>query len=268
MKYILPFLIGCFIIFFIPSLVSAVSISIIDIPTTLTQDPFTVTASISGALAGANYLRIDLFRDGTEKYFGETQNDTDWYKGSEGTNYFPITIQSGTPWSGEVQGRIGTPTATEYDGTGSYKLKIRRYTSSGSYNSSESNESAVAVAIVFPTQTPIAEPTSEPPQAPTKELTNTPYPTHTSYPTKKPTAVIYKSPTPKKISPTKVVKDVLGDKSAINSPTSIPRPSVELKVKGSSGINPGIIFLSLGGITLMACAILAFYIKKKGESTS
>ena len=72
---------------FFASKAYAVTISITDIPSTITDAPFVLTASISGASAGTNYLRVEIFKDGTNNYFGETYNGSDWYSGGDGTLY-------------------------------------------------------------------------------------------------------------------------------------------------------------------------------------
>lgn len=164
----------CFILFFIiiPKSIFAVNITILNSPSTISSDPFTLTASISGALNGTNYLRIDLFKESTTDYFGETFNGTSWYNGSSYDQYFPVTIISGTPWSGDIQGKIGSLPAN-----GLYKLKLRRYTASGSQSSSD----PVDVSINIPT--PILTPTSDLTPTPTPEITPSPTLTPTLIPT-------------------------------------------------------------------------------------
>jgi hypothetical protein len=120
----------CFFVFTTP--VSAVNIAITNFPTTIENlDQFQVTASISGAMNATNYLRVDLYKEATTNYFGETFNGTDWYSGSDGKSYYPIQIQNSSA-SATIFAQIGNPTAGQYSGPGAYKLKIRRYTSSGS----------------------------------------------------------------------------------------------------------------------------------------
>lgn len=153
-----------FLFLFFPKLSLAVNTTLINPPSSITSDPFTVQVSITGAQTGTNHLRVDLYKDGTTNYFGETYNGTSWYAGSDASQYFPITIQSGATSSATFQGRIGTPTSSQYNGTGSYKLRIRRYTSSGSYTTSEANNSAVVVSINVATPTPTPSPTPSPTQ--------------------------------------------------------------------------------------------------------
>lgn len=117
--------------------VFAVAVSTSNAPTTATDQPFNIDVSVAGASAGINYLRIDLYKDGTTNYFGETYNNNIWYNGSDGKQYFPITIISGQTWTGSIQGRVGSPSTTEFPNSGIYKLKVRRYTSSGSSSSSD-----------------------------------------------------------------------------------------------------------------------------------
>lgn len=179
----------------------AVSISLLDYPTTINDGPFTVTASISGATTGTNYLKIDLFKDTTTNYFGETFNGSDWYGGSAYSQYLPITVQSGVSWIGQIQGRIASPTATQYDGSGSYKLRVRRYTGSGGYTATEANNGAVLVSINLPTLTPTP--------------TNPPIPTNTPIPTLVPTIKNTSTPIPKLFPTNKIISSI--SLSATNS---------------------------------------------------
>lgn len=175
---------------FLPNPVKAVTIEIANYPTTIDSGTFQVEAKISGAGDGTNYLRVDLYKDGTSNYFGETYNGSDWYFGSEGKNYFPIQIQDSTA-SATIQAQIGNPSNTKYLGSGQYKLKIRRYTSSGS-SSSNDTQTPVDVQINYqtpspePTQAPTTQPTSAPTTAPTSS--STPKPSPTKSPTPKPTS--------------------------------------------------------------------------------
>lgn len=122
--------------------------------------------------------------------------------------------------------------------------------------------------IITPTNSPIPsyEPTdtSGPTKTPTltKSPTFTPLPIFTKVPTKKITPAIKTSPTPKELSPAKKSeKKVLGDFSG-KKPTESLEPT-PTKVNGSSRLNPGTIFISIGGIFFIACGILIFYMKNK-----
>src|SRR3989344_2790589 len=136
-------------------------------PITISPHEFTIDVSVSGASSGTNYLKIDLFKSGTTNYFGDTYNGADWYNGTDGLTYFPITIQSGI-WSGQVKGRINDADLAQLDQLGQYKLRIRRYTGSGNYNASEANNSVVDINIIFPT------PTTTPSTAPSATIVPTP----------------------------------------------------------------------------------------------
>ena len=242
----------------------AVSVSITNFPSTITSNPFNITISISGASSGTNYIRLDLYKDGTQNYFGQTYNGGDWYDGSEGIQYFPITVQSGTDFSGDIQARVGSPNSTDYDGVGSYKMRIRRYTASGNQGSEDANASAVSIAINVPTPTliPTPTPTSEPTHTPTPTKSPTPTPTikPTSTPTPLPTPS--KTPTPKPTSvgstqiptiiPTKSSQnnklDVLGSSTENSTPT-IQEIQKDVKVTSVNSNNLiGKIFILLGVI--------------------
>ena len=66
--------------------VLGVNVSINKYPEEIGNDEFEVTVLVEGARKGNNYLRVDLFQEGTIKYFGETFNGSDWYGGSTGTD--------------------------------------------------------------------------------------------------------------------------------------------------------------------------------------
>lgn len=141
--------------------VFAVTTTISNLPSTISTDPFTINIVISGASTGTNYLRIDLYKISSSNYFGETFNGSSWYNAGDYIQYYPVTIQSGNNWTGQVQGRLGSPSLTQYDGPGQYKIKVRRYTSSGSYSTTEANNGAldIIINVPIPTPTPVITPT-------------------------------------------------------------------------------------------------------------
>jgi len=266
MKARVSFVLALFFLFYFPFIktVFAVSVTISDYPSTVTENSFTITASVSGAVTGTNYLKIDLFKDGSENYFGETFNNADWYGGSTYSQYFPISVQSGVTWSGNLQGRVGSPSSTQYDGTGTYKMRLRRYTSGGGYTSSEANNNAVVVSIVIPTPTPTV--TSTPTPGPTS--TSTPTPTRTPTPTNTPTPKLSVSPTLSKISPTDILKESTQSGLA-TSQTGGVLSDEENVLAAASAKKPDTLFqklsVALGIVFIAACAILTFRIIKKGE---
>ena len=136
----------------------AITVTVSDYPQTITQDPFSITVSVEGAQTATNYLRVDLYKEGTSSYFGEIYNGTDWYDGSDGKQYYPISIQSGQIWSGEVQARIGEPSSSKYTGPGTYEMRIRRYTASGGQGGENANDSSVSITIDAPAQVPTPSP--------------------------------------------------------------------------------------------------------------
>lgn len=245
--------------FFFPLKAQAVSVTILYAPTTITQDNFTIIATISGALSGTNYLRIDLYKDGTTNYFGETFNKTSWYNGSDGTQYLLITIPDDLPVT--IQGRIGSPTLGEFDGTGNYKLRVRRYTKSGNSGSGDTMDS-VSVNIIFPTPTPtpipptVITPTSPPITKPMP--TPTPKVTYSSLLTKTPTL---------EDEPESTFGAVLGTMSADDTffiPTSTPIVAGGQEKKGNT--IGAVILIIVGFLLLAACAILIVLKSEKGQN--
>jgi len=202
-----------FLFLIIPRNVQAVSVSITDHPQTITQEPFIITAAVENAQTGTNYLRVDIYKEGTQSYFGETYNNSDWYSGSDGKQYFPINIQSGQVWSGQVQARVGNPAVSEYSGPGSYEMRIRRYTASGSQGSGDTNNTvSVNIDIPIPTPTPTPTPT---PESSTSQSSSTSSPTPT--PKSSSTTTTAKSPSPKSVSS----PAVLGESQTESTPASL-----------------------------------------------
>lgn len=162
----------------------AVSTSIVQSPPSVNDEPFTITVNITGATAGINYLRADLYLPETKNYFGETDNSQYWYGGSDGKLYFPVTIESGTPLIATFSARLGSPSTTDYPGPGLYKLRIRRYTSSGNQGSEDPQSVDINLTKAYPspTPTPTPTPTPSPSTLPSVAPSATPTPSSTTSP--------------------------------------------------------------------------------------
>jgi hypothetical protein len=172
--------------FLFPAPISAVTTDIVTYPSTIGEDKFNVTVQVASASAGTNYLRIDLYKDGTKNYFGETDNGQAWYGGSDGKLYFPITIVSNTPTVATVSARIGEPSQSDYPGPGVYKIRVRRYTASGSQGSEDIFSKDISITKAWPSPSP----------SPTVTPTPTPSPSHPPSPSITPTPTPKPSPTP------------------------------------------------------------------------
>lgn len=247
-----------FLLFFLllPSEVLAVTVNIHDYPTVISSDSFNVGVTISGASEGQNYLRVDLFKDGTSNYFGETFSESQWYKGSDGKSYFPISIDSSKIATASVQAKVGSPNLSEFSGSGLYKLKIRRYTSSGNAASSDQQTPVdIQINVSLPTPTPSPAPTSKPSSvkataAPVKltvtQNSNTISPSSNS-------KTFFRNPEISRIMPTAV----LGESTVSATATSKNEKENESKILGQSGRKIPI-FLMISGAVLGLCGILAF----------
>jgi hypothetical protein len=206
-KHILPILFLFSFAVLLTQKIHAVSITINSYPSSISSEIFNIQASISGATNATNYLRLDLYKEGTNNYFGETFNGSDWYTGAEGKNYFPIQIQSSSA-SATIQGQLGNPSINSYPGPGIYKLKLRRYTSSGSQSQND-QQTPVEIQIDY------IPPTPTPTDSPTPTITTTPVPTAT--PTNTPT----KTPTPTyTLTPTLTKNTVIASSSAFGGSDS------------------------------------------------
>ncbi|KKT74143.1 MAG: hypothetical protein UW69_C0046G0007 [Microgenomates group bacterium GW2011_GWA2_44_7] len=141
----------------------AVNLTILEAPEVISADSFIVKVLVEGAEKGLNYLRVDLFKEGTNNYFGDTFNGTAWYGRSKDTKqdpeqYYQIIIGDDHKAQAEVRARIGDPSSSEYTGDGKYKLRIQRFTKSGSY-ASKNEQTPVEVSIMLATPTPTTAPT-------------------------------------------------------------------------------------------------------------
>lgn len=192
-------------LFFSITPIYAVTISIATQSAFISSDIFKIDVTISGATNATNYLRADLFKEGTTNYFGETYNGSDWYSGSDGKSYFPVQIQNSSA-SATFQAQIGNPSINDYPGPGIYKLKVRRYTSSGSQSSNDS-QTPIDVQIIYssPTPTSTTIPTSLPTQTPTPVPTSSPTNTISPSNTPKPTPTLKPTSTPKPSSTPKII---------------------------------------------------------------
>lgn len=270
MKAIIALVVFLLIFIFAVNSAFAVSVNITSFPSTIGADSFTLTVSILGASSGTNYIRVDFYKEGTPNYFGETFNVGDWYSGSDGKQYFPITIvDSKSTASASLQARVGSPNSTDYTGQGTYKMRVRRYTNSGGQGSEDPSLSAVSININIPTNTPTPTP------IPTPNPTNTPTPTTTPTPTLK----ITSTPTPKpslKPSPSISNSDknqasasaVLGQSTEsakkISSPENTKNQKSQTLILADNNFIPKL-FIFLGIVFLISCVIVFFYPFIKGK---
>ena len=212
------------VIFLLPKKIYAVLITINNFPSSVSSEIFNVEASISGATNATNYLRIDLYKEGTTNYFGETFNGSDWYNGSDGKSYYPIQIQNSSA-SAIIQAQIGNPSNGHYPGPGIYKMKIRRYTASGSYSSNDI-QTPVDINLTYviptptPTETPTTNPTATQTSTPTPTQTSTPTPTKTPTQTSTPTPTTKSSPSPTLVSTISSVLSISTDSATLSTPTN------------------------------------------------
>lgn len=220
---------------------------------------FTVTATMSGLSKNAVYrLRVALAQPGTTTYFGSTFDGTAWHYGSiNDGNYLGVTTDDTGAWGGDIQGKIDSDDPNFTTGSGTYDLKIGRYTQTGS-TATWSNIVSVNITIP-PTPTPTDTPVATPTPTSTPVPTNTPTPKPTPTPTLTPTP----SPTPTMVLPT----EVLGESTESATPSGFllttQEPTKETKKKeakvlGEQTNNTPKILIGLGVIFLIACGILVF----------
>lgn len=242
--------------------VFAVSVNISNVPETITDSPFEFNVTISGASVGTNYLRTSIFTPDTTNYFGYTYNGSDFYNGSDYSQYLPVTINSEGSGSATVKAKID-PTSSYFKGPGDYYLKIRRYTSA-SYNSA-SNIVTVAInySNITPTQTPTPTPTPTSTPTPTPTPTQTATPTKTPTPTKRPTSTPTKS-TSQNTSSSSANPNLILPSSILGASVSAsPTPS-PTKTENNSFSFLNLVFIA-GGIILILSGALVFTFVAKGK---
>ena len=223
----------------------AVTITLSNVPSSISTDPFTLNVDISGPNPGTNYLRVDLFKDGTSNYFGETNNGSVYYSGSEGLQYFPVTISAEGTASAQLTAKMGSPIHAEYPGPGQYKLKIRRYTSSGSQASSDQQTPAdLQITFDLPTPTPTNPPAPTKTPAPTSPPASTAIPKPTSTPISLPTPTT-KLTTHSPQHTTQVLSEA-ADFFTNTSPTPVPLPGNPASSLQSPASVPWPAFLLIG----------------------
>lgn len=235
--------------------VKAVTLSYSNVPSTINSDPFTISVTVDGASTGINYLRVDLFKENTSNYFGETYNGSSWYGGSEGIHYYPVTIDDTRIATASVQARVGHLSLGDYPGPGHYKLRVRRYTNSG--NAAGSDElSPVSVEITIPAASPEPTPEATPKSSPVPSATlkATIIPSMSLRPKIRVTPV--SSPSPDVESSPVVLGEIRPVTSPRASPYASPQP------KRSIALPAGIIMM-IGGIGLSGCAGFLAYKKSQ-----
>lgn len=230
------------------------------------EDIVTITASASSLQNTAQYVQIGLTKEGeSSNYFGFTKNlGEEWYKyksspaTSDLSSYFYSFTPSGGVWNGQIFAKVDVDDSG-FKGAGNYILKLFKYiTSSPSY----SNTFTIVVNI---TSTPTPTPTDTP--TPTPVPTSTPTPTPT--PTKTPTPTLNSTPT-SKLLPTSVLGEST-ESGEIVGPTdaqSSKENALTLnKTENKSNNWLQKILIIIGGIFLVACAILSFrfYINNKKQ---
>lgn len=110
------------------------------------------------------FLKGAFYQDGQSNYFGQTKVSGSWVKNSQSaTSQFPIVTDNNGSWSGNIE-LMPDMEDSGYKGSGSYKIKIGRYNSSGD-NLTWSNDSSInieGVATPTPTATSKSSPTPKP----------------------------------------------------------------------------------------------------------
>lgn len=272
-KKILSFPLIAFLAIFLfsPKSVFAVSVTISNTPATISEESFSVNVQISGAQAiTTNYLRVDLYTPGTTNYFGYTFNGSNWYSGSDHTQFFMISIDDEGSWEGTVQGKVDL-SSSKFKGSGDYNLKVRRYTAGGGYT--WSNEVPLVITSSTSTPTSTLTPTPTPTTKPTP--TPTPKPAATAKPNPSPTTkpTILTQTTPGK-TPTSVVGEILGEEKIATeslvateegAPQLTASPTPEIVAGWREKIYPKALFI-FGGLTLLSGSIIFLWKKRRAVS--
>jgi hypothetical protein len=241
---------------------------VISYPTeTLSLDTsFIVTATMSGLSKKAIYrLRVAIAQSGTSNYFGSTYDGSVWHKGSlTDENFLSITTDENGAWGGDIQGKIDSDDSNFTTGSGTYDLKIGRYTQTGS-TATWSDPVSISI-VVPPTPTPTNTPTPTPTLTPTPVPTNTPTPKKipTPTPTLKPSA----SPTPENLEGGTLGESTQSAEEILPTGKQFPEENnlvaAETKVMSNNWF--GKIFIAVGVVFILTCVILTFRTIRKGKA--
>lgn len=141
---------------FLAKPVSAVIVTISNVPSQVSDQAFSFNVSLNCSGCGQSYLRANFFPTGTtNSYFGYSHSGTSFINSSTCTEYLPVNVDSSGNWSGTMQAKIDTVNSS-YAGSGNYSFKVRRYTPSCSVT--WSNEVIVNVSITSTTPPPSSSP--------------------------------------------------------------------------------------------------------------
>lgn len=254
---LIAFLLFLFSFSFAKSSFAAFSLNISSItPDSVSYNEQEVTVAVNiNNLPSESYFRIAWQEASGKPYLGHMKNNNgDWVKvesSQDCKNYYKVSDI--TTASLILVTKVGEENVIN---NGSYLLKIRRYTAScSSYTDSDS----IAILVNFPTPTPIPTITN----TPTPKPTNSPTPTVTNTPTV--TKSISKTPASNAANATPTIisfenKDVLGNatQSSSNNSKSSKEEDKIANISESNNFLP-IIFISIGVVFLLACAIVFFY---------
>lgn len=220
---------------------------------------FTVTATMSGLSKSATYrLRVAISQPGISSYFGSTYDGATWHMGSVADgNFISIATDGNGAWGGDVQGKIDSDDPNFTTGSGTYDLKIGRYTQTGS-TATWSEPKSIEI-VIPPTPTPTITPTPTPTSSPTATPTPTRTPASTlilNTPTSKPSL----SPTPETL-PTAILGRST-QSGSIPFPINVKRNKKNTLISNESK-NPNtnfqkILIIVIGLILLSVCGILIF----------
>lgn len=150
--------------------VFAVTLKIVDVPSTIETEDFTVKFLVTGAKPATNYFRVLLYTEGARTYLAQTWNGSSWYDGSDGKTYFPLSVSTATS-SGEIKAKIKQGVVS-----GNYMISLKRYTASGSSADDEVSPRSVFIkrTVADPQVTKVQD---SPLPSPTQEPSDHPSPT-------------------------------------------------------------------------------------------
>ena len=158
-----------------------------------------VNLSLQGQSNKIYYLESAFRPENSTRYFGETWNDIDWIPYLSSTNYQTlkqiITDQSGN-WSGTVSAKLDTSDPL-YTGPGSYTLRLKRFTESGSSNTWADTDYQINVVeeLSSPSAT-LSSYDSSSESVTLADVADSPTPTPSQIPTPSPTPMATPTPTP------------------------------------------------------------------------
>lgn len=227
-----------------------------------------VNLSLQGQANKTHYLEGAFKKEGATNYFGLTWNDTSWmpYTSSNFASLKSISTDQDGAWTGAVKVKLDESSSL-YTGSGTYILRMKRFTSGGSSSWADNDITLTVNAPATPTPTPTPSPTPTVITTPTPQPTATPKKTSTPSPSSKPSPTPSLTPSPTASAKLASTKSVVAGVSKTPNPTFSPSSSASAEVKIASAKQNNLLVYAGGTLIILGISSGIYLIFKKRHET-